>query len=249
MHSIELHPIINAEEFKPGDDLSDYIVSAHNEGKLNFNNGDILCIASKIVSIEEGEIIDLSKIIPSEKALEIHQIVPNKDPRVIEIMLNITTQPDGTALRINGSYIGGQLPSGLILTSAGIDKLDGDKVALLPKNPDKSAERIGKLIYQRTHKKIAVIITDSDGRDDRGGSTQLTVGLYGIQPYRQSSYTNDNGEKKQNQETLCDLIAAAAGILMGQRGNGIPLVVVQGIDYTFDENATLDSILHKRSLS
>ena len=32
-------------------------------------------------------------------------------------------------------------------------------------------------------------------------------------------------------ETLCDLLAAAAGLVMGQRGVNMPLVCIHGLEY------------------
>lgn len=45
------------------------------------------------------------------------------------------------------------------------------------------------------------------------------VGLYGINGLRK---TQSNG--KINVETICDMLAASAGLLMGQRGNMVPIV-------------------------
>ncbi|MER0445698.1 hypothetical protein ABR738_14205 [Streptomyces sp. Edi4] len=41
----------------------------------------------------------------------------------------------------------------------------------------------------------------------------------------------EHGGKKQ-EETFSDLIAAAAGIILGQRGRGAPVAVLRGIAYT-----------------
>ena len=60
------------------------------------------------------------------------------------------------------------------------------------------------------------------------------VGLYGINGLRK---TQSNG--KINVETICDMLAASAGLLMGQKGKMLPIVKIHGIDYTFDKFATI----------
>lgn len=55
-----------------------------------------------------------------------------------------------------------------------------------------------------------------------------------ISGIRKSQY-----EDKTNVETICDMLAASAGLLMGQKGKMLPIVKIHGIDYTFDKFATI----------
>jgi F420-0:gamma-glutamyl ligase len=80
-----------------------------------------------------------------------------------------------------------------------------------------------------------VIITGSDGRVDKLGATQIAVGVHGIPPLRRGG---------EAEETLCDMIAAAAGIVMGQRDAGCPAALVRGVDYSFDADARITDALH-----
>ena len=59
-------------------------------------------------------------------------------------MIDETGQPDGWKIELGDNYIGGWLPNGLRLTSAGIDKNGPEEVILLPKDPDASAKAIGR---------------------------------------------------------------------------------------------------------
>lgn len=45
--------------------------------------------------------------------------------------------------------------------------------------------------------------------------------------------------EKVNVETICDMLAASAGLLMGQRGNMVPIVTIRGFEYEFDRDATI----------
>ncbi|MCH4004721.1 MAG: coenzyme F420-0:L-glutamate ligase [Lactobacillus crispatus] len=202
--------------------------------EFNIRDNDILCIASKLISKSEGLFVDLNSINPSQLALCLHQQIPRKDPRLIQIIIDQTSDKSGKKLQISKNFIGGWLPNGLFLTSAGVDKIDADTAIVLPKNCDEIAKRISDNIFDQLKVRVAIIITDSDGRIDKKGATQVAVGLYGISGLRKSQY-----QDKTNVETICDMLAASAGLLMGQKGKMLPIVKIHGIDYTFDKFATI----------
>ena len=202
--------------------------------EFNIRDNDILCIASKLISKSEGLFVDLNSISPSQLALRLHQQIPRKDPRLIQIIIDQTSDKSGKKLQTSKNFIGGWLPNGLFLTSAGVDKIDAGTAIVLPKNCDEIAKRISDDIFDQLKVRVAIIITDSDGRIDKKGATQVAVGLYGISGLRKSQY-----QDKTNVETICDMLAASAGLLMGQKGKMLPIVKVHGIDYVFDKFATI----------
>lgn len=202
--------------------------------EFNIRDNDILCIASKLISKSEGLFVDLNSISPSQLALRLHQQIPRKDPRLIQIIIDQTSDKSGKKLQISKNFIGGWLPNGLFLTSAGVDKIDAGTAIVLPKNCDEIAKRISDDIFDQLKVRVAIIITDSDGRIDKKGATQVAIGLYGVSGLRKSQH-----EDKTNVETICDMLAASAGLLMGQKGKMLPIVKIHGIDYTFDKFATI----------
>ena len=202
--------------------------------EFNIRDNDILCIASKLISKSEGLFVDLKSINPSQLALRLHQQIPRKDPRLIKIIIDQTEDKSGKKLQIYKNFIGGWLPNGLFLTSAGVDKIDAGTAIVLPKNCDEIAKRISDDIFDQLKVRVAIIITDSDGRIDKKGATQVAIGLYGVSGLRKSQY-----QDKTNVETICDMLAASAGLLMGQKGKMLPIVKVHGIDYVFDKFATI----------
>lgn len=214
--------------------LSAEIIRTIKNEEFNIRDNDILCIASKLISKSEGLFVDLNSISPSQLALRLHQQIPRKDPRLIQIIIDQTSDKSGKKLQISKNFIGGWLPNGLFLTSAGVDKIDAGTAIVLPKNCDEIAKRISDDIFDQLKVRVAIIITDSDGRIDKKGATQVAVGLYGISGLRKSQY-----QDKTNVETICDMLAASAGLLMGQKGKMLPIVKIHGIDYVFDKFATI----------
>lgn len=204
---------------------AEIIRTIKNEG-FNIRDNDVLCIASKLISKSEGLFVHLNSINPSQLALRLHQQIPRKAPRLIQIIIDQTEDKSGKKLKISKNFIGGWLQNGLFLTSAGVDKIDAGTAIVLPKNCDEIAKRISDDIFDQLKVRVAIIITDSDGRIDKKGATQVAIGLYGVSGLRKSQY-----QDKTNVETICDMLAASAGLLMGQKGKMLPIVKIHGIDY------------------
>ena len=227
--SVTIEPILNIPMVKPGDDLANLLVNAIKASAMKLEVGDILCVASKVVSIVENRFIKLDTITPSDEAIRLHERAKSKDPRVLQLILNEAGN-DTENIRITSNWIGARTKIGRILTSAGVDKVDESTVLLLPSNPDASAKTIALAIQESFGVQIGVVITDSDGREDIAGATQLSIGTYGVPPIRRQNGT---------EETICDMLAAAAGLVMGQRGVNIPAAIIRGFAYEFTETTKL----------
>lgn len=245
-NQISIEAVPNIPYIEKNDDLGEVLIRALEESGLQLSENDILCVASKVVSIAEGREVDLNQVQVSDTAQEIHERVPRKDPRTIQLMIDETDQPDGSGLVVTGNHIAGRLPNGLKLTSAGVDKKGESEVYLLPESPDNSAKVIGRKILEATSVNVGVIITDSDGREDKKGSTQIAIGVYGVPPLRVTeAKTEDEHKVDTSEETLCDMLAASAALIMGQRGTNRPVVLIRGVDYEFKPDASIIEALNQ----
>jgi len=240
---ITLEPIQGMPYITEGNDIGQVLADVILHHGFSLEHNDVICVASKAVSMAEGRKIKLQEVEVSDTAERIQKEVPRKDPRVVQAIIDQTGAPDGSRVEAGNNYIAGWLPNGMRLTSAGVDKLDAETVILLPEDADASAREIGKKVLEQTGIQVAIIITDSDGRIDKKGATQIAIGCYGIPPIRTSA-TEENGISKTSEETLCDMLAASAALLMGQRGTNRPAVVLRGVDYEFSEQATIKDALN-----
>jgi len=73
-------------EINKDDSLADLISENLKTNSIDLKNGDVLCIAHKIVSKAEGRVIHLPNIKPSPKAIYYADVL-NKDPRKVEVIL------------------------------------------------------------------------------------------------------------------------------------------------------------------
>jgi coenzyme F420-0:L-glutamate ligase/coenzyme F420-1:gamma-L-glutamate ligase len=106
-----------------------------------------------------------------------------------------------------------------------------DHALLLPRDPDASAERIADTLAHALGVRPGVVISDSFGRPWRQGVVNVAVGCAGTPAlYDKRGETDRNGRVMQ--ATLIaygDLLASAAGLIMGEGTEGIPAAIVSGL--------------------
>lgn len=222
---------------KPGDDLVEAITTVMQAQGATLHDGDIIVVASKVVSISENRRVDLATVTPSAEALELSART-GKPAEVVQLVLDESVTHFVACDR--GPIIA-RHRLGFELTSAGVDRDGQDGACLLPSDPDASARGLRDAITKATGVTVAVVIADSDGRADRRGATVISIGAAGVAPLR----VTEHGGKRQ-EETFTDLIAAAAGIILGQRGRGAPVAVLRGIAYTHASDEGVSAMLHHR---
>ncbi|TET61633.1 MAG: coenzyme F420-0:L-glutamate ligase [Promethearchaeota archaeon] len=242
---------------KKGDNISDIIIKALDRNGLPLQDGDIIVIAQTIISKSSGRTRNLNEIVPSEKALEIYKSImpktklhglPEKKPQLIQAILDESEQ-----IIKSQHVLITETNHGFICADAGIDKsnVEGEGiVTLLPKNPDNEAEKIRITLKNKTKKEIAIIISDSFGRPFRLGAIGTAIGVSGINPI-----LDVRGKKDlfgyELQTTIIgqvDSIAAAAQLVMGESDEGIPIVLIRGYNFEFNEKTSIKSILRKKEI-
>ena len=61
--TIQINPVKFKMDIKPNDDITEMILSS---SKKSIDDGDIIVISQKIISKQEGRVINLNSVIPSE---------------------------------------------------------------------------------------------------------------------------------------------------------------------------------------
>ena len=242
MNPVQVFAVENLPLIKKGDNLGKLIFEAAKKQNTPIQEKDIIVVTHVVVSKAEGNVIDLDKVKPSEKAKEIAQKT-NKDPALVEVILQETKD----IVRICQNSIITETVSGIICANAGVDRsnVSGDRnVVPLPKNPNGSAENIRKEIKRLTDADVAVIISDTHGRPFRLGEINVAVGVAGFKPIR-----DRRGEKdlfgyvlKIKQTAIADELSSAAELVIGQANEGIPAAIIRGYNYQKDENASATSL-------
>ncbi len=67
--NLEILAIQNFPMVEPGDNLAELIEQSLGQNDVSLKDGDILCLAQKIVSKAENCYVDLNTVTPSEEAI------------------------------------------------------------------------------------------------------------------------------------------------------------------------------------
>ncbi|MDD1725776.1 MAG: coenzyme F420-0:L-glutamate ligase [Euryarchaeota archaeon] len=219
----EAYTVNNVPFVKQGDDLTDFL------REEDLHEGDIVVIASTIVSKAEGLARRLDSFNPSDRACRIAAGL-NEDPRFIEAVLGQSAE-----ILIEKPFLLVESKFGQVCVNAGLDRSNVEEgfVLLLPDDPSKSAQQIRTRINERYSKNVAVVITDTCGRSFREGQTGVGIGFAGIAPMKDWRGMKDLEGKSLEitNEGVGDEIAGLANLMMGEGAGGTPIVIVRGITY------------------
>ncbi len=231
--AIALLPLHGIPEVTPGADLAALILEALDRDGLTLTDGDVVVVTQKIVSKAEGCMVDLATVTPGPEAIRVAGAV-EKDPRLVDVILrdarSIVRQRPGTLIV--------ETRHGWICANAGVDRSnvageESEVVLTLPVDPDASAQRIREGLREATGADVAVIITDTHGRPWRLGTVNLAIGVAGMRPIADLRGRVDRSGYRLRVTTVAvaDELAAAAGLLSGQAAEGLPVILIRGVDY------------------
>ncbi|OVE85124.1 coenzyme F420-0:L-glutamate ligase [Natronolimnobius baerhuensis] len=229
---MELTPVTDLPEIRPGDDLAELIAERAGD---DLESGDVLTVASTVVSKAEGRVADLEEYPVSARAQEIADTIGDlteeeKDPRFAQAVLE-----ESTELLIDCPFLLTETRFGHINVNAGIDQsnVPGHDLLLLPKRPTKSAERIREGLAEHGYDDIAVIVTDTCGRPFRHGQRGVAIGWAGMPASRdwRGEMDRDGDELEVTVQSVIDELASAANLVTGEGADGVPAVVVSDWEF------------------
>jgi coenzyme F420-0:L-glutamate ligase/coenzyme F420-1:gamma-L-glutamate ligase len=238
-------PLVN-----PGDNLINLIIQKLGEQKLMLAPGDVLVVAQKVVSKAENRYVSLDEIEPSQRARQL-AIEVDKDPRLVELIL----RESNDVIRHCPGVLIVEHKLGYVMANAGIDASNIEhedteeikKVLLLPESPDDFCQQLRGKIARLFGVNIAVVVNDSVGRAWRNGTVGMALGAAGLPALWDRRGEQDLFGKtlEVTEVALADELASAASILQGEGDEGIPVVLLRGLDIagmgreTFNTGAAL----------
>jgi coenzyme F420-0:L-glutamate ligase/coenzyme F420-1:gamma-L-glutamate ligase len=235
---VEVFAVEDLPLIKNGDNMGQLIFDAAKKQKTFIRDGDVIIITHVAVSKAEGSVVNLDEVEPSKRAEEIAEKV-GKDPALVELILSQTKE----IVRMGPNSLITETKQGIICANAGVDRsnVEGERnVALLPQNPDASAQNIRREIRKLAGCNVAVIVSDTHGRPLRMGEINVAIGVAGLKPIR-----DRRGEKdlfgyvlRIKQTNIADELASAAELVIGQANEGIPAAIIRGYKYQTSENAS-----------
>jgi coenzyme F420-0:L-glutamate ligase/coenzyme F420-1:gamma-L-glutamate ligase len=167
-------------------------------------------IAHKIVSKAEG------RIVPAQTREDARAAAKREARRIV---------------RESSEHLIVETHHGFVCANAGVDmsNVAAGTAALLPKDPDASADRIRATIEARIGSPIGVIVSDTFGRAWRVGQTNVAIGASGLHALRSYKGQIDAAGRELVVTEIAHLdeLAAAAELVMNKL-DGVPATIVRG---------------------
>jgi coenzyme F420-0:L-glutamate ligase/coenzyme F420-1:gamma-L-glutamate ligase len=207
-----IRPVEGIGEVRAGDDVAALVLAALGaDGPVDLVDGDVLVVASKIVSKAEGRVVH---------AHDREDAITAETVRVVA-----TKEHAGGVTRIVENRLG------LVMAAAGVDASNTPEgtVLLLPEDPDASARTVRAAIRAATGANVGVVIADTAGRAWRQGVTDMAIGAAGVVALDDLRGRQDASGRELTATVVAvaDQLAAATELVRG-KSDGVPAAVVRG---------------------
>ncbi|WXG44183.1 MAG: coenzyme F420-0:L-glutamate ligase [Promethearchaeati archaeon SRVP18_Atabeyarchaeia-1] len=224
------------------DDASEIFLSSIGRMQLPLEDGDVIVVASKIVSVTEKRVRQVSDVVASRKAEEMGR----KLALPSSLMQLILDESDSVLAGSPGYVLA--VRRGFPCVNACIDVANspGDSYILPPADSDESAWSFKRRIEDKTGKRVAIIIADSGLLPGRRGTIGVALGFAGLEPARNYVGKKDlyGRTLRVTYQSVIDDISSAAKLLMGESNERIPFVIVRGAPIKLtDKRIGIDSTL------
>jgi coenzyme F420-0:L-glutamate ligase/coenzyme F420-1:gamma-L-glutamate ligase len=206
---LEIWGVAGLPDITAGTDIGSLLADA------GLRDGDVVVVTSKIVSKSEGRLVPGGRDdhLPGETA---RLVARRGDTQIVETH------------------------HGFVMAAAGIDasNVPEGAVALLPTDPDASAEVIRDSVRRHTGAEVGVIVSDTMGRPWRDGLTDAAIGAAGLDVRWDLRGERDTAGHLLEATVVAvgDELAAAADLVKGKL-TATPIAVIRGFPFTTNETA------------
>ncbi|MFO0759198.1 MAG: coenzyme F420-0:L-glutamate ligase [Byssovorax sp.] len=241
---LEIRALSGLPLIEPGDDLGAIVLAALARDGLSLVDGDVIVVASKLVSRAEGRFVDLRTVEVSPEAAALAEET-EKDPRLVELVLRETK---AISRKSKGALVV-RHKLGFVSADAGIDRSNARPVGapegsgpwalLLPVAPDASARAIREALEKASGKTVGVLVSDSFGRPFRLGTVGAAIGVAGLPPVwdRRGELDLYGRPLEHTFTALADQVAAAADLVAGQAAERRGAILVRGLSFEAGEHS------------
>lgn len=229
---VTIHPVQAPVQKQPFD-LDATLYASLAAAELDPQPGDVIAISSKYAAISEGRIVHLDDVIVSDEAQAIAERY-EMNPRIAQIVLD---QADHVFGGIHGFLLTAK--DGIISPNAGIDRsnIPAGYAVVFPERPYQTAERIRQAAQARYGVPLGVILTDSWLMPGRWGTTGVALATAGFRPLQDERGKIDlfGNPLIVTVRGLADQLCAAAELVMGERDEATPFVLIRHAPITLSD--------------
>lgn len=206
---VRVLPVLGIGEIRAGDDLAGLLLPALEA--LDVQDGDVLCVSTKIVSKSLGLRVDPAHRDAAVESAAVRTVARRRHTRVVTSVV--------------------QIASGPVMAAAGVDSSNApDGPLLLPEDPDGCARDLQRSLSNTLGVRIGVLLTDTSSRVWRVGVGDIALGAAGVASLQdlRGGVDADGRPLTVTVRNLADELAAAADLVKG-KASGVPAALVRGV--------------------
>lgn len=215
-------------------DLVAVVCQTLTDAGITPQTGDVIALSSKYVAISQGRIVKLDEVRISEQAEALAERY-HMNPALTQLVID------------ESEHIFGGIPLGFLLTwregvispNAGIDRsnIPNGLAVLLPADAYGTARAIRQALEAHYGVRLGVLLTDSWLVPGRWGTTGVALAMSGFEPLQDERGKLDlfGNPMAVTQRSIADTLCVTAQLVMGERDEATPIVVVRGAPITLTD--------------
>jgi coenzyme F420-0:L-glutamate ligase len=179
--------------------------------------GDVVAVTSKVISFDEGRLVDLARVRPTKRAQQLARR-SGVDPAFARLVLDEADQVFGA---VPGAIL--TLKAGHLIANAGADLSNAPPGFAV-------AERLRSWLLPKAGGPVGVVVTDSHCEPLRWGTSGVALACAGFLPTEDVRGRQDlfGHTMRITFRALADAVASAAVLVMGEVDESTPAAIVRG---------------------
>lgn len=227
LKSVQLFGLKSSKILGWGESIESNLIQSLVNEQFEIQNGDLICISSKLFSIQEQRGVDLEDLSPTEEA---HALAAKSQlsPNLVQLIIDNSIRVIGVSYKsiLSETEYG-------FYSNAGIDESNAPNglALLLPQNSDHLAEQLSLGIENQLKKAVSIMMLDTKSIAMKMGTMGTSLGLAGFEPVIDKRGAVDLYGRPYSltQINIAESIAGAANLLMGETNEQVPYVIVRGL--------------------
>jgi coenzyme F420-0:L-glutamate ligase len=187
--------------------------------------GDVLAVTSKVVSFDEGQVVDLGRLKVSKRAVALARTA-RVDPAFARLVLR---EADAVLGAVPGAIV--TLKGGHLTANAGADQSNAPPghAVVWPRDPWGSAERLRRFASALARAPVGAVITDSHCEPLRLGTSGVALACAGFLPVEDVRGRQDlfGHTMRVTFRAVADGLASAAVLKMGEVNESTPAAILR----------------------
>jgi coenzyme F420-0:L-glutamate ligase len=187
--------------------------------------GDILAVTSKVVSYDEGRVVDLARLRPTKRAAALAKKARLEEPFARLVL----SEADAVLGAVPGAIV--TLKAGHLTANAGADQSNAPAgfAVVWPKDAWASAERLRRHAVGLARGPAGVVVTDSHCEPLRRGTSGVALACAGFLPVEDVRGRDDlfGHTMRITFRAVADGLASAAVLKMGEVDESTPAAILR----------------------